>query len=115
MYLQQMYVAFDPRANNLGFAFRIEAERIWTVEKNDKRADSLTTAVALQLLSLASINQGRNDLGFEYLEEGAHMGERLKLFGADASSSTMESFGTLSNDELMAVAHSAWGIYTWLM
>lgn len=85
------------------------------MERSEHRIDSLTTAVALQLLSLGTIWQGKNETSFKYLTEGLRMGERMELFGAQASNSVEADPATTPTRESKAITRTAWGIFNWLV
>lgn len=110
-----MYSAIDCCAYSFARAFREEAERLWAAEKSQNARDSLTTAAAAQILSLASLCQGRNEMGLELLTEGLRILERLKFLGANGNDPINEDHDKASSDERTAQVRSVWGIFVWSM
>ena len=109
-----MYAAVDSRASELACSFQMETERLWDAERSIQKPDSLTSTIALHILSLGCLCQGKNEAGLGFLAEGANMGKRMHLFGATATPSRPNA-GESAQIEAKARAQCAWGTFTWLM
>jgi len=90
-----------------------EARRQWAL---DARHDSLAAVAGLNLLSMASITHGRDDLSKPLIEEGLEMGRRLGLFGSgpEFASSASDWLGEGSDHaRTKAASYTAWGVFNW--
>ena len=110
-----MYSSIDPNTDALAMSFCKEAEKLWAIERNNKR-DSLMNVAAAEFLCLGYLGQGRDHAILAYVSEAADMGTRLGLFDIEAqddAEETGKSFNT-TNDATRARAHAAWGVFNWI-
>jgi hypothetical protein len=69
----------------------------------------------MQIFGYACITQGRDDLSSHYFQNGRRMGEQMYLFGVPDSKHTRDHFSKMTPEMKRASAHTAWGIYNWLV
>ncbi|KAH6649087.1 hypothetical protein BKA67DRAFT_576722 [Truncatella angustata] len=105
----QMYSAIDKVAEEYARQFCAKAERLWTVEKN---CDSLLNMAGAQLLSLASMANGKDYRMLDYTKVAIQMGTRLGLFGLEENS-TRNLNQDMSESLRSASSFTAWGIFNW--
>lgn len=103
-----MYSAFDRTAIPKVEAFCKQAEDLWEYEKHH---DSYFTMAGAVMLSLSLIGHGKDHAVHYYANEALHMGMRLGLF--DTEETKMDGQGKMSQDEMTARCHAAWGVFNW--
>jgi hypothetical protein len=97
----------EPQAAIFGDAFFLEAEQLWSTER---QTDSFTTIMAAQLLTLSSVYYGK-DGGLPYLREGIQMAQRLKLFGVPDSITSLAVSQEPQDEWLRMLSCTAWSFF----
>lgn len=105
-----MYSTVDIEAQAFADPCRVEAERIWTKEKD---RDTILNMATAQFLSLAYIGQGRDHAVIEYLTSALEIGVHLGVFGADHVPKL--DLGTLPPNTQKAYKYTSWGVYNYIM
>jgi len=90
--------------------FLQEATDLWQSERASR---TITTIVALNLLSTAASSMGKNQLGLDAIVRARQMCEDLQLFGVPHTEKQDVVFRAYSTSKLRATAHVAWGTYCW--
>ncbi|KAG6178471.1 hypothetical protein E4U27_003741 [Claviceps purpurea] len=111
----QMYSAIDPQTDALATAFCVEAEILWTAER-EMGHDSTLTLAAAEFLCMGYLGQGRDHAVLTYLAEATDMAGRMGLFSSEAQGSSQETrtFPHLTGAAKAAHMYAAWGIFNWL-
>ncbi|KAG5917887.1 hypothetical protein E4U61_002233 [Claviceps capensis] len=110
----QMYSAIDPQTDGLATAFCVEAEILWTAER-ELGHDSTLTLAAAEFLCMGYLGQGRDHAVLTYLAEATGMAGRMGLFSSEAQgSSETRTFPHLTGAAKAAHMYAAWGIFNWL-
>ena len=110
-----MYSAIDPETDALAISFCTEAERLWAIERGNKR-DSLMNIAAVEFLCLGYLGQGRDHAIVAYVSEATNMGKRMGLFGAGAQDAMEEPSGSaeVPDEAIKARMYTSWGVYNWI-
>ncbi|KAF4996370.1 hypothetical protein FGRMN_4530 [Fusarium graminum] len=107
----QSYSVIDESVSALSQDFMTAAGVLWRAERS---SDSLVNVAAILLLSV-SCHLERSDIDSnDLLNEGREMAERMKLFGVRHTPENAASFDSLDPDTKRAMAHTAWGAYSYL-
>ncbi|KAL6861931.1 N-terminal fungal transcription regulatory domain-containing protein [Trichoderma novae-zelandiae] len=106
----QLYCAQEPESGALALGFCSEAESLWEVQRS---VDSVMNLVAIQLMSLGYLGQGRNHVVLAYLNEASQMAVRMGLFGV-AGNHKQEEIGSLPEPARTAHLYAAWGSFDWI-
>ncbi|KAM4062178.1 fungal zn(2)-Cys(6) binuclear cluster domain-containing protein [Hirsutella rhossiliensis] len=107
----QMYAAIDRDAYPQAQLFCVEAERLWRLEGP---SDTLLNIASAQLLSLATLGQGKDHHMLEYLGATFHMGLRMSLFGVEPAVG-IKMVNELPRDMRSATSYAAWGTFNWIV
>ncbi|EQK97635.1 N-terminal fungal transcription regulatory domain-containing protein [Ophiocordyceps sinensis CO18] len=105
----QMYSAIDRDAYRLSQQFCAEAERLWRLAMP---SDTLLNLASAQLLSLATLAQGRDQYVLEYLSAAFQMGTRMSLFGVEPSAG-IKMANEIPQEMRSAASYAAWGVFNW--
>ncbi|EEY16834.1 predicted protein [Verticillium alfalfae VaMs.102] len=77
--ISDRYRFWDPQ--KLTYQFLAEARRLWEIEMQSGE-DKIATVQAAMILCAGYSTTGLDQLGTEYLRQGARMAERLQIFGS---------------------------------
>ncbi|RYO90667.1 hypothetical protein DL766_002864 [Monosporascus sp. MC13-8B] len=111
MYLGcQMYSAFDKSAIQSAKIFCHEAEALWEKEQTH---DSYMTMASAVVLSLCLIGHGKDHAVHSYAKKALSMGTRLGLFESEEEPVDKKPLEKMSQDDLTARCHAAWGVFNW--
>lgn len=112
-----MYSSIDPQTDALALSFCTEAEKLWNVERDNKR-DSVLNIAATEFLCLGYLGQGRDHAILKYVTEASEMGVRMGLFGVpDQNDGAGEEVGKpvqVTDQETKGRMHAAWGVFNWI-
>lgn len=104
-----MYSAFDKSAIQIAEVFCNTAEILWEKERNN---DSYLTMASSVILSLSLIGHGKDHAVHFYAQEALSMGKRLGLYD-DQNLQNKNMKQKMSQDDMTARCHAAWGIFNW--
>ncbi len=108
-----MYGHLNPETEDLATEFGAEAERLWAIERLNKR-DSCTNIAAAEFICLGYLGQGRDHVILAYIHEASEMGNRMGLFGSDEYNSKPRRAEETTDAAAKARMFAAWGIFNWL-
>jgi hypothetical protein len=106
-----MYSAIEKDAQKYARQLCLEAERIWDTEKY---YDTTINMAAAQLLSLASMGNGRDHVVVQLQAEAAEMGTRLCLFGVNEATA-LRALQQTPKELQNARCFAAWGVFNWVV
>ncbi|RYP51527.1 hypothetical protein DL769_010803 [Monosporascus sp. CRB-8-3] len=106
----QMYSAFDQSAIQSAEIFCHEAEVLWETEQSH---DSYMTMASAVVLSLCLIGHGKDNAVHSYAKKALNMGTRLGLFEREEEPANKKSLEKMSQDDMTARCHAAWGVFNW--
>lgn len=109
--MQQAYSAIDETVSALSQDFMRDASVLWRAERS---SDSLVNVAAILMLSVSCHLERSSVDSNDLLNEGRAMAERMKLFGVQHTPDNAASFDSLDPDIKRAMAHTAWGAYSYL-
>ncbi|CAJ0550905.1 Ff.00g108350.m01.CDS01 [Fusarium sp. VM40] len=107
----QAYSAIDETVSALSQDFMRDASVLWRAERS---SDSLVNVAAILMLSVSCHLERSSVDSNDLLNEGRAMAERMKLFGVQHTPDNAASFDSLDPDTKRAMAHTAWGAYSYL-
>jgi hypothetical protein len=110
-----MYSYFDPKIELLVEDFRVEAGRLWAVERRSAR-DSITNLAAAEFICLGYLGQGKDHAIIYYIAQASAMGTRLGLFGVSEDDDAMQDTDTSqgAGNAQRARMFAAWGVFNWI-
>jgi len=121
---QQAYTRSDVRSSSFVPEFLDEARTLWLAEQNpdlagtlaaaERITDPITTIAAAELMALGCQVNGQNDLGYDFLNAGRQMAERIGLINTPPTSPKLRYIASKSPEWISAASHVAWGTYNWL-
>lgn len=101
----------DEAVGALSKDFMRDAGVLWRAERS---SDSLVNVAAILMLSVSCHLEQSSVSSNDLLDDGRAMAERLKLFGIPHTPENAASFDRLDPDTKRAMAHTAWGAYSYL-
>ncbi|KAF4437586.1 Conidial development fluffy [Fusarium acutatum] len=107
----QAYSVIDEAVGALSQDFMRDAGVLWRAERS---SDSLVNVAAILMLSVSCHLEQSSVSSNDLLDDGRAMAERLKLFGIPHTPENAASFDSLDPDTKRAMAHTAWGAYSYL-
>ncbi|OAQ87559.1 nitrate assimilation regulatory protein nirA [Purpureocillium lilacinum] len=120
----QAYTRSDVRSSSFVPEFLDEARTLWLAEQNpdlagtlaaaERITDPITTIAAAELMALGCQVNGQNDLGYDFLNAGRQMAERIGLINTPPTSPKLRYIASKSPEWISAASHVAWGTYNWL-
>ncbi|RYP17053.1 hypothetical protein DL765_004752 [Monosporascus sp. GIB2] len=105
-----MYSAFDKSAIQSAEIFCREAEALWETEQT---RDSYMTMASAVVLSLCLIGRGKDHAVHSYAKKALSMGTRLGLFESEEAPANKKPLEKLSQGDMTARCHAAWGVFNW--
>lgn len=106
---KQMYSSIDPDSVRLAELFRVEAERLLSVETQAATALSMTTEM---FLNLGYIVQGKDHASVRHLSNASKIAIELGLFGVPEEV-TQAALELMTEEERRAAAYPTWGVFNW--
>jgi hypothetical protein len=67
----------------------------------------------MNVLAMAATNLGKDKLACELVDNARRMAEAMDLIGVAPSDELIAKFQNLSADRFRAVAHTAWGTFSY--
>ncbi|KAF4453680.1 Conidial development protein fluffy [Fusarium austroafricanum] len=107
----QAYSVIDEAVGALSIDFMRASGVFWRAERS---SDSLVNVAAILMLSVSCHLQASDISSNDLLDDGRAMAERMKLFGVPHTPENAASFDSLDPDTKRAMAHTAWGAYSYL-
>ncbi|RYP67177.1 hypothetical protein DL771_007405 [Monosporascus sp. 5C6A] len=87
-----------------------EAEVLWETEQSH---DSYMTMASAVVLSLCLIGHGKDHAVHSYAKKALSMGTRLGLFESEEEPANKKPLEKMSQDDITARCHAAWGVFNW--
>ncbi|KAF5024181.1 hypothetical protein F66182_3745 [Fusarium sp. NRRL 66182] len=107
----QAYSVIDDGVGVLGQEFARDAAVLWRAERS---SDTILNVASVLMLSVSAHLQRSDMASNDLLDDGRAMAERMKLFGVPHTPANAASFDSMDPNTKRAMAHTAWGAYSYL-
>ncbi|KAF9875312.1 hypothetical protein CkaCkLH20_07132 [Colletotrichum karsti] len=105
------YSPFDTNASAWADRFHLQADRELA---RGSPSNTLTTVVALLLIGVSNVLDGKDKEGLQFQRECVKVGKLMGLFGVKTSESSAMSWLTGYDDWTRAASYTAWGVFNWV-
>ncbi|GKU06616.1 nitrate assimilation regulatory protein nira [Fusarium langsethiae] len=108
----QAYTCIHPKAASWSSLFFLDAQAQWN-QLNRRESVTLCNISALQLMSMASITYGQDELAFVFHKKGIEIAKTMGLLNVDPQSQSAAAWVRGYPDWQKAASYTAWGVFNW--
>ncbi|EKJ69927.1 hypothetical protein FPSE_09877 [Fusarium pseudograminearum CS3096] len=108
----QAYTSMHPKAASWGSLFYLDAQAQWN-QLDRREIVTLCNISASQLMTMASVTRGRDELAFVFHRAGVEIGRAMGLLNVDPQSQSAAAWAHGYPDWQKAASYTAWGIFNW--
>lgn len=101
-----------PKAASWSSLFYLDAQAQWN-QLDRREIVTLCNISASQLMSMASVTHGRDELAFVFHRAGIEIGRKMGLLNVDPQSQSAAAWVHGYPDWQKAASYTAWGIFNW--